>query len=130
MVEFFGVVEGEVPTNYGIGSYAKGIILQAYPTTLEDLLFKKSDPLSIKDKVHILNEIMKGVVNLHSLGIIHGDLKPQNILLSEHNPHLVKLCDFGLSHIRYSLNERKELSSSTIQYTSHFQGTKDYSAPG
>ena len=40
-------------------------------------------------------EICEGLGCLHSRGLIHGDLKPSNILLSYTNS--VKLCDFGLS---------------------------------
>jgi serine/threonine protein kinase len=44
-----------------------------------------------------LLEICEGLACLHSRGIIHGDLKPANILLSRTNS--VKLCDFGLSGV-------------------------------
>ena len=37
---------------------------------------------------------------LHSLAIVHCDLKPENVLLSEaHSQPLVKLCDFGYARI-------------------------------
>ena len=40
-------------------------------------------------------KILKGVLALRESGIIHGDLKPENVLISSaETPHLV---DFGLS---------------------------------
>jgi serine/threonine protein kinase len=42
-------------------------------------------------------EICEGLACLHSRGIIMGDLKPANVLLSHTNS--VKLCDFGLSRV-------------------------------
>lgn len=46
-------------------------------------------------------DILQGLAYLHSLGVIHLDIKPGNLLLKtdvEENEYpLVKLCDFGLS---------------------------------
>ena len=44
----------------------------------------------------ILDELLQAVAYIHSLGIAHRDLKPQNILLTR-NGHHVKLIDFGLA---------------------------------
>ncbi len=38
---------------------------------------------------------VRGVQYLHSLGIVHGDIKPENILLDIYD--VPKLCDFGMS---------------------------------
>jgi len=38
-------------------------------------------------------ELLEGLSYLHSQGIIYGDLKPSNVLLSEYST--LKLCDFG-----------------------------------
>ena len=37
----------------------------------------------------------RGVQYLHGLGIVHGDIKPENILLDLYD--IPKLCDFGMS---------------------------------
>ncbi len=52
-------------------------------------------------------DILTGLDHVHSQGIIHSDMKLQNVLL--HRPEedeaqsgeypIVKLCDFGLSHL-------------------------------
>lgn len=46
-------------------------------------------------------EIAKGMEHCHSLGVIHGDLKPGNILLKTHRAdrrgYIAKVADFGLS---------------------------------
>lgn len=38
--------------------------------------------------------MFKGLAYIHSLGICHRDIKPQNILIDP-KTHLVKICDFG-----------------------------------
>ncbi|KAF9944664.1 p21 protein (Cdc42 Rac)-activated kinase, partial [Mortierella alpina] len=46
-------------------------------------------------KTQIAKEISLGLAYLHSLGIIHCDIKSPNILLTEHKE--VRICDFGLA---------------------------------
>lgn len=41
------------------------------------------------------HDIMAGLVEIHSAGVIHRDLKPQNILFDSKGT--LKLTDFGLS---------------------------------
>jgi len=52
--------------------------------------------LSEDDKRRVLSELLDAVEHLHKVGIIHCDLKPENIMLTEDGCH-VKLVDFGLA---------------------------------
>lgn len=45
-----------------------------------------------------LVQILLGLAKIHSLGIVHRDIKPMNILLNE-NQTIVKLGDFGSSKV-------------------------------
>lgn len=55
----------------------------------------------------IIYEMCKGLAYLHSLNIIHRDIKPQNILIGENNQ--VKICDFGFARV-VKKNNREELT--------------------
>lgn len=54
---------------------------------------KLTDPTVI---VNLLRQILEGIRDIHNSGVIHRDLKPQNILinLNTMKPHII---DFGLS---------------------------------
>jgi len=51
------------------------------------------------DKVlHYGLQILDGLSCLHQAGIVHRDIKPYNILVTDHDS--IKICDFGLSKLR------------------------------
>lgn len=47
----------------------------------------------------IMSQILDGLRFLHTNGVIHRDLKPDNILLFSRNPMHVKISDFGLAKV-------------------------------
>ena len=54
--------------------------------------------LHIEKVVHYTRQMLDGLHCLHAAGIVHRDIKPFNILLTEDDT--VKICDFGLSKLR------------------------------
>ena len=63
--------------------------------------------LRIEKVVHYARQMLDGFHRLHAAGIVHRDMKPFNILLTEDDT--VKICDFGLSKLR---NEKIRLPPS------------------
>ena len=57
-----------------------------------------SRALRIEKTVNYTLQMLDGLQRLHAAGIIHRDMKPYNILLTEEDT--VKICDFGLSKLR------------------------------
>jgi len=52
--------------------------------------------------------IVRGMVYLHSMGVIHRDLKPANILVESWEEGKVKVCDFGLSKVMRKTEKKEE----------------------
>lgn len=48
------------------------------------------------DDLTALNQIANGLKYIHSKGLVHGNIKPTNILISTERPIQLKLSDFGL----------------------------------
>ncbi len=99
--------EGNI--HYIIFEYIQGITLDKY--------LKNHKP-TIKEIEDISLQILEGLSYAHSEGIIHRDIKPQNILITKDNH--VKITDFGIA---------KALSSATITTTGAFIGSPAYISP-
>ncbi len=96
--------------------------------SLERLIYKSGGPtISLVEKIRLLKGIARGLAELHAVGIVHGDIKPDNILLSGDNPPQVRLADFGLSLVRTSVLD--PLNASSLVQTTHARGTPVYCAP-
>lgn len=64
--------------------------------TLKSLIKKKQ--LSVDEIVQIGLQIAEGLASAHSKGIVHRDIKADNIMLTP--DHRVKIMDFGLAKLR------------------------------
>ena len=84
--------------------------------SLKDLIAKK-DPLPVSRAVTLMRQILEGVSYAHQKGIIHLDLKPGNILLSENG--VPRVMDFGLS----------QMMDSNIGTGQNLRGTRRYMSP-
>jgi serine/threonine protein kinase len=78
------------------GEYDFGVLQYYEEGNLQQLLADKQ--LSYEQKDSLLKQILEGIIFLHSQGIIHRDIKPQNILISNRNgKYIPKITDFGIS---------------------------------
>ena len=129
----FGFCDGRLPMKltrpFDVRSDNKeeafGIVFRLEGSALDECLENLSYPINTTEKVRLLMRISRGIARLHAAGIVHGDLKPANVLLSEHEPPEVRIADFGLSDVR----ERDSTGGTSILITTHQQGTVAYSAP-
>lgn len=83
--------------------------------TLKKYIARKGK-LSVKEATSIAIQVSLGLEAAHNVGIIHRDVKPQNIIISTDGK--VKLSDFGIA---------KAINSNTI--TANVMGSVHYSSP-
>src|SRR4029079_4594462 len=58
----------------------------------------KTRPLSLQKALFYLEQVCSGLAHAHKCGVIHRDIKPQNLLLTA-DKELVKIADFGVARI-------------------------------
>lgn len=68
--------------------------------SLLDFIIKRQRGLSIEEERTVLHQMTTALQYLHSFGIIHADLKPDNVMIVDccQQPLRVKLIDFGLAY--------------------------------
>jgi hypothetical protein len=77
-------------------------------------------PMPIDRLIAVLRQMCKGLHAAHTAGILHRDVKPENVLLGRRNgrPDAVKLVDFGVARV---------MNSARVE--THAVGTPVYMAP-
>jgi serine/threonine protein kinase len=80
--------------------HKRTITLEKYDGNLLTWL-KNHKGAGIDLKFCIIKQIMEGLINMHDQGIIHGDIKHENILVN--NNCTTCICDFGLSGNKHNV---------------------------
>ena len=101
-------VGSENGMHYIVMEYVEGITLKTY--------IEKKGQLTFKETVSIAIQVARGIEAAHNKGIIHRDIKPQNIIISTEGK--VKVTDFGIA---------RAASSNTI--SADVMGSVHYASP-
>ena len=92
-----------------------GITLKQY--------MERRGKLNWPEALHFITQIMKGLSHAHSRGIVHRDIKPQNIMVLRDGT--VKVTDFGIAFLSNGSNPSNEAIGS-VHYISPEQAKGDY----
>lgn len=103
-----GVHDG---VKYIVSEYVEG-------DTLKELI-RKNGPMAPKVAVTIISQLLDALQHAHDRGIIHRDIKPQNVMITKKG--VVKLADFGIA---------REVDSSTRTFAGqNVLGSVHYLSP-
>lgn len=81
---------------------------------IDGISIEKRPPTSVDDSLDIFRQVARALAHMHSRGLVHADMKPNNIVVTEDGT--VKIIDLGQSCPVGTVKER-------------IQGTPDYIAP-
>lgn len=101
IVKVFNVSYGD-RLQYIVMEHVEGITLKEY--------IEQQGRLGIKETVHFTIQILRALQHAHDKGIVHRDIKPQNILLLSNGN--IKVTDFGIA--RFSYSDTKTMTDSAI----------------
>lgn len=101
IVKVFNVSYGD-RLQYIVMEYVEGITLKEY--------IEQQGRLGIKETVHFTMQILRALQHAHDKGIVHRDIKPQNIMLLSNGN--IKVTDFGIA--RFSYSDTKTMTDSAI----------------
>lgn len=105
----------EQGSHYIVMEYVEGITLKTY--------IEKKGQLSFKEALSIAIQVGRGIQAAHSKGIIHRDIKPQNVIISTEGK--VKVTDFGIARVASANTINAEVMGS-VHYTSPEQARNGY----
>jgi len=101
IVKVFDVSFGDL-IQYIVMEYIDGITLKQYIDQQGSLVWK--------DVVHFTVQILRGLQHAHDKGIVHRDVKPQNIMLLPDGT--IKVTDFGIA--RFARSEQQTITDKAI----------------
>ena len=105
---------------HDLGKAEEGYFITMEYVDGEDLksLIRKKGKLSIDEAIGVAQQVCEGLAEAHELGVIHRDMKPQNIMIADKGK--AKIMDFGIA---------RSVEAPGMTQTGVIIGTPDYISP-
>ena len=71
--------------------------------TLREYLNERGGKLTSRETVHFISQILKALDHAHRNGVVHRDIKPQNIMLLDNGQ--LRMMDFGIARVSRAENQ-------------------------
>lgn len=106
----------------GDSAYIAMDYIRGYPMTLR---LKKREYLTVGECIRICKAVLRGLTEAHRHGVVHGDIKPANIMYDSQNDTYI-LTDFGAAYLKQSSRQADNVIIGTPAYMSpeQLQGKK------
>lgn len=114
IVSVYDVSKGDDP-EYFVMELIDGITLKQY--------MEKRGQLNWREALHFITQVMRGLSHAHSRGIVHRDIKPQNIMVLRDGS--VKVADFGIACLENSAQTLTQEALGSVHYISPEQARGD-----
>lgn len=87
----------------------------------------ENGPLSVDMAVNCIIQAAKGLEYAHGMGVVHRDIKPGNLLLTDDG--MVKVLDMGLARVTNEPGDINVTTAAQITRSGQVMGTVDYMSP-
>lgn len=114
IVKVYDVSFGDM-IQYIVMEYIDGITLKEY--------INQQGTLSWKETVHLITQILMALSHAHSKGVVHRDIKPQNMMLLSDGT--IKVTDFGIARFSNSTRTMTEQAIGSVHYIAPEQAKGD-----
>lgn len=114
IVKVFDVSFGDM-IQYIVMEYIDGITLKEY--------IQQQGVLTWKETVHLISQVLQALSHAHSKGVVHRDIKPQNMMLLSDGT--IKVTDFGIARFSNNTKTMTEQAIGSVHYIAPEQAKGD-----
>ena len=123
LVSIFDIKHNEQNLPFVLMEYVDG-------PSLRDILDAHPEGLGPAKAAFFLREIVKGLSYLHECGVVHRDLKPDNIFIVEQDPLKLKVMDFGVAKAAGDARVGQTLHGQVLGTPTHMAPEQAFSGTG